>query len=64
MPHVHSRQRECGQVYRYQGTYRHRRVRIHKPRRITLLLALVLEATVIAFAALTFAILFTGWPPR
>ncbi|MEJ2342425.1 MAG: hypothetical protein P8Y10_09485 [Gemmatimonadales bacterium] len=51
-------------MYRYQGTYRHQRRRIHHPRRITLWLALLVEAAVIAFATLTLAFLLTGWPLR
>ncbi len=52
----------CGYVYRYQHTYSDQRTRIHQPRQITLLLALIVATVVMVLAALSFAILLTGWP--
>jgi len=51
-------------VYRYQHVYRYQRTPIHQPHQITLLLALLVAAAAIAFAALTLAFLLTGWPLR
>ena len=49
-------------MYRYQHTYSDQRTRIHQPHQITLLLALIVATVVMVLAALSLAILLTGWP--
>ena len=43
---------------------RYQHTRISQPHQITLLLALIVATAVMVLAALTFAILLTGWPLR